>query len=92
MKSVAQNKRYLQHEVTTKLYAVKLYPQFILSQLLAGDTYNVDMSKSSIIQVKNKYGIDKLERLTKRVENRTLQSEKEKLVFETFKHFEIISV
>ena len=70
MKSVAQNKRYLQHEVTTKLYAVKLYPQFILSQLLAGDTYNVDMSKSSIIQVKNKYGIDKLERLTKRVENR----------------------
>ena len=27
MKSVAQNKRYLQHEVTTKLHAVKLYRQ-----------------------------------------------------------------
>ena len=27
MKSIAQNKRYLQHEVTTKLYAVKLYWQ-----------------------------------------------------------------
>ena len=27
MKSIAQNKRYLQHEVTTKLYAVRLYRQ-----------------------------------------------------------------
>ena len=27
MKSKAQNKRYLQHEMTTKLYAVKLYRQ-----------------------------------------------------------------
>ena len=56
------------------------------------DTYNVDVSKSSITQVKNKCGIDKLERHTKHVENITLKSEKEKLVFETFKHFEIISV
>ena len=56
------------------------------------DTYNVDVSKSRIIQVKNKCGIDKLERHAKHVENITLKSEKEKLVFETFKHFEIISV
>ena len=27
MKSIAQKKRYLQHEVTTKLYAVRLYRQ-----------------------------------------------------------------
>ena len=27
MESIAQNKRYLQHEMTTKLYAVRLYRQ-----------------------------------------------------------------
>ena len=27
MKSIAQKKRYLQHEITTKLYAVRLYRQ-----------------------------------------------------------------
>ena len=65
---------------------------FSVMQKYIKDTYNVDVSKSSIIQMKNKCGIDKLERHTKRVENITLKSEKEKLVFETFKHFEIISV
>lgn len=54
------------------------------------DTYNVDVSKSSITQVKNKCCIDKLEKNAKNVENITLKSEKEKLVFETFKHFEIV--
>ena len=63
---------------------------FTQIQKYVNDTYDVKISKSSITQVRNKCGIDKLERHAKHVENVTLKSEKEKLVFETFKHFEIV--
>lgn len=55
------------------------------------DTYNIDVSKSSITEVKKKCGIDQLEKYTRRnVENIALKSEKEKLVIDAFKHFHII--
>lgn len=63
---------------------------FLQIQKYIKDTYNVDVSKSSITQVKNKCCIDKLERHAKHVDDVILKSEKEKLVFETFKHFEIL--
>lgn len=52
MKSIAQNKRYLQHEVTTKLYAVRLYRQ-------AGDVQFVcrryHISKASLMRWNKQY-------------------------------------
>ena len=52
MKSIAQNKRYLQHEVTTKLYAVRLYRQ-------AGDVQYVcrryHISKASLMRWNKQY-------------------------------------
>ena len=63
---------------------------FTQIQKYVNDTYDVKISKSSITQVKNKCCIDKLERHAKHVDDVILKSEKEKLVFETFKHFEIL--
>ena len=52
MKSIAQKKRYLQHEVTTKLYAVRLYRQ-------AGDVQFVcrryHISKASLMRWNKQY-------------------------------------
>ncbi len=52
MKSIAQKKRYLQHEVTTKLYAVRLYRQVQDVQYVCR-RYHV--SKASLMRWNRRY-------------------------------------
>ena len=55
-------------------------------------TYDVSVSKSSITQVKEKCGLEKLKINSAVAEsNPKLKSRKEKLVLEAFKHYRIIS-
>ncbi len=55
-------------------------------------TYDVSVSNSSITQVKEKCGLDKL-RIDSAVleSNPKLKSKKEKYVFDAFKYFKIVS-
>lgn len=62
---------------------------FELLQKWIEDNHGVTVSKSSISQVKNKCGLSKIEIGAKCKVVPELKSEKEKLVFEAFKHFQI---
>ncbi|MGN0308174.1 MAG: hypothetical protein ACI4DN_08140 [Lachnospiraceae bacterium] len=54
------------------------------------DTYGIKISKSSISQVKDKCGIEKIEINAQYKEIPLLNSKKEQLVLEAFKHFNIV--
>ena len=54
------------------------------------ENYNVDVSKSSITQVKSKCGIQKLEFGAKCEIVPELKTEKERLVLEAFRHYGLV--
>lgn len=79
--------------VPTKSKDVPLKPAkltFGLLQKWIEDNHGIKVSKSSITQVKNKCGIQKLEFGAKCVDVPELKTEKERLVFEAFKYFGLV--
>ena len=54
------------------------------------DNYGLDVSNSSVTMVKDKCGIDKLEVNAKAKCIPELKTEKEKVVLEAFKHFNVV--
>ena len=63
---------------------------FVRIQNWIKDKYGINVSKSSITQVKTKCGITTFDTVQKAKTVPTLKSEKEKLVLDAFKHFELV--
>ena len=63
---------------------------FVKIQNWIKDKYGINVSKSSITQVKIKCGIESFDTTKKVMTLPTLKTEKEKLVLEAFRHFELV--
>ena len=62
---------------------------FVMIQKWVQERYGVNVSKSSISQVKSKCGMSVFD-TTQKVKAPELNTEKEKLVLEAFRHFELV--
>ena len=62
---------------------------FVMIQKWVQERYGVNVSKSSISQVKSKCGMSVFD-TTQKVKAPELKTEKEKLVLEAFKHFKLV--